>query len=184
MNIVRTVARKSSNRLKFFWLKGICCICQSKELEREIKQKPGGPSKEPVKNLVGCGPPSPPLEPPLFLVRRVSVGLFVFQDESCRLSGGVHCQIISSEPLLTRTSEADRNKSTVIAQKSTSDHRPKESLNQVCLCTTVLKKSVHGAQCVVTPQLQQNPSCIIYVSVTTSVDHTLPYHSIVPNVCS
>ena len=42
MNIVRTVARKSSNRLKFCWLKVICCICQSNELEREIKQKTGG----------------------------------------------------------------------------------------------------------------------------------------------
>jgi len=39
VNIVRTVATKSSNRLKFCWLKVICCICQSNELEHEIKQK-------------------------------------------------------------------------------------------------------------------------------------------------
>jgi len=40
VNIVRTVARKSSNRLKFYWLKVICCLCQSNELE--IKHKTGG----------------------------------------------------------------------------------------------------------------------------------------------
>jgi len=34
-----------TNRLKFFWLKVTCCICQSKELEREIKQKTGGSAK-------------------------------------------------------------------------------------------------------------------------------------------
>jgi len=42
VNIVSTVARKSSNRLKLCWQKVICCICQSNELEREIKQKTGG----------------------------------------------------------------------------------------------------------------------------------------------
>jgi len=49
--IVRTVARKSSNRLKYCWLKVICCICQSNELEREIQHKTGGPSSGPAKNL-------------------------------------------------------------------------------------------------------------------------------------
>jgi len=34
VNIVETVARKSSNPLKFCWMKVICCICQSNELER------------------------------------------------------------------------------------------------------------------------------------------------------
>ena len=47
MSIVRIVARKSSNRLKFWWLKVICCICQSNELEREIKHKTGGPNTGP-----------------------------------------------------------------------------------------------------------------------------------------
>jgi len=42
VNIVRTFARMSSNRFKFCWLKVICCICQSNELEREIKHKTGG----------------------------------------------------------------------------------------------------------------------------------------------
>jgi len=42
VNIVGNVARNSSNRLKFFWLNVICCICQSNELECEIKQKTGG----------------------------------------------------------------------------------------------------------------------------------------------
>jgi len=42
VNIVRTVARKSSNRLKFCWLKVNCCVCQSNEVEREIKHKTGG----------------------------------------------------------------------------------------------------------------------------------------------
>jgi len=53
VNIVRTVARKSSNRLKFCWLKVICCICQPNELEREIQHKTGGPSRGAAKNL-GC----------------------------------------------------------------------------------------------------------------------------------
>jgi len=39
VNIVRTVARISSYRLNIRWLKFICCICQSNDLEREIKQK-------------------------------------------------------------------------------------------------------------------------------------------------
>jgi len=42
VNIVGTVARKSSNHLKFFWLIVICRICQSNEFEREIKHKIGG----------------------------------------------------------------------------------------------------------------------------------------------
>jgi len=63
VNTVRTVARKSSNRLKFRWLKVICCVCQSNEFEREIKQNLGGPAK----NLGGMTHPSPPLEPPLSL---------------------------------------------------------------------------------------------------------------------
>jgi len=33
--------RKSSNRLKFWWLKVIYCIWQSNKLEREIKHKTG-----------------------------------------------------------------------------------------------------------------------------------------------
>jgi len=40
VNIVRTVARKPANHLKFCWLKVICCICQSNELE--IKQRTVG----------------------------------------------------------------------------------------------------------------------------------------------
>jgi len=50
VNIVRTVLRKSSNRLKFCWLKVISCICQSNELEREIQHKTGGASRGPAKN--------------------------------------------------------------------------------------------------------------------------------------
>jgi len=56
VDIVRTVARKSSKRLKFCWLKVICCICQSNELEREIKQKTGGPSRRPDKIMGGMAP--------------------------------------------------------------------------------------------------------------------------------
>jgi len=51
----------SSNRLKFCWLKVICCICQSNELQREIKQKLWGPSKRPTKRLgVAMAHPGPP----------------------------------------------------------------------------------------------------------------------------
>jgi len=45
VNIVWTVARKSSNRLKFCWLKVIRCISQSNELEGEIRQKTGGQTR-------------------------------------------------------------------------------------------------------------------------------------------
>jgi len=67
VNIVRTVARKSSNPLKFCWLKFICYICQSNELERENKHKTagGGASKGPAKNLGAMAHPRSPLEPPL-----------------------------------------------------------------------------------------------------------------------
>jgi len=58
VKIVRTFARKPKNRLNFCWLKVICCICQSNELEGEIKQKPGVQPKT-------CGGHCPPLEPPL-----------------------------------------------------------------------------------------------------------------------
>jgi len=65
--MVRTVARKSANRLIFCWLKVVCCICQSNELEREIKQKTGGASRGPAKNLGGAiAHPGLPLEPPLW----------------------------------------------------------------------------------------------------------------------
>jgi len=61
VNIVRNVARKFSNRLKFCWLKVICCICQSNELEREIKNKTGVPSRGPAKNLGRPWPTQAPL---------------------------------------------------------------------------------------------------------------------------
>jgi len=49
------------NRLKFCWLKVICCICQSNELEREIRQKTWELSREPAKNLGGTmAHPGPP----------------------------------------------------------------------------------------------------------------------------
>jgi len=62
VNIVRTVTRKSSYRLKFCWLKVICCISQSNELEHGIKQKTGK-AKEGAsqKSVRGHGPPRPPL---------------------------------------------------------------------------------------------------------------------------
>ena len=67
MNIVRTAARKSSNRLKFFCLKVICCVCQSNELKREIKQKIGGSSRGPAENLGrAMAHPGLPLEPSLW----------------------------------------------------------------------------------------------------------------------
>jgi len=65
MNIVRTVARKSSNRLKFCWLQVICCICQSNKLEHELKHKTGGPSRVQPKIWRGHGPPPPPALEPL-----------------------------------------------------------------------------------------------------------------------
>jgi len=49
----------ANNRLKFCWLKVICCICQSNDLE--IRHKTGGPSRGPAKNMGGHGPPRPSL---------------------------------------------------------------------------------------------------------------------------
>jgi len=46
--------------LKFCWLKVICCICQSNELEREIKHKTGETSKGPAKILGGSWPNQSP----------------------------------------------------------------------------------------------------------------------------
>ena len=60
---------------------------------------------------------------------------------------------------------------------------PNESPHQVYLCTSLLEKSVHYAQCVITAQLQQEISVITYVSITTSANRTLPYPSVVSNVC-
>jgi len=53
----------SPESLKFCWLKVICCICQSNELEREIRHITGAADK----NLGGPWPtqPSRALEPPL-----------------------------------------------------------------------------------------------------------------------
>jgi len=48
-------------RLKFYWLKVICCIRQSNEIERKIKHKTGGLSKGPAENLEGHVPSRPPL---------------------------------------------------------------------------------------------------------------------------
>jgi len=76
VNIVRTVTRKSSNRLKFCWLKVICSICQSNELEREIKQKTGGPSREPAKNLGAPWPTQAPLSSCHWLLRVPSEKVF------------------------------------------------------------------------------------------------------------
>ena len=56
MNIVRTVARNSSNRFKFCWLKVIYCICPSNELEREIKHKTGGAKQGASQKSGGSSP--------------------------------------------------------------------------------------------------------------------------------
>jgi len=45
----------------------------------------------------------------------------------------------------------------------------------------VLEESVHDAQCVVTTELEQERSFIIYISITMLANHTLPYTSIVPS---
>jgi len=47
----------------------------------------------------------------------------------------------------------------------------------------VLEESAHYAQCVVTAPLQEY-SVNIYVSITMFSNHTLPYFSIIPNVCT
>jgi len=61
VNIVRTVARKSSNRLTYCWLKVNYCICQSNALERKIKRKTEGKAESQPKIWGGHGPPRLPL---------------------------------------------------------------------------------------------------------------------------
>jgi len=48
---------------------------------------------------------------------------------------------------------------------------------------SVLEKSVHDAQCVITAQLQHKPSVIIYVSTTMLANHTILFFSVVSNAC-
>jgi len=92
VNIIRTVARRSSNRLKLCWLKIICCICISNELECEIQHQTGRPSRGPAKNLGAMSHPGPPLEPPLGNTRtkqnQLSAIIWNFYDakKQCHIS--------------------------------------------------------------------------------------------------
>jgi len=43
---------------------------------------------------------------------------------------------------------------------------------------SVLEESIHDSQWVVTTQLEQEPSVIIYISITMLTNHTLPFLSI------
>ena len=47
----------------------------------------------------------------------------------------------------------------------------------------ILEESVHDAQCVVTAQLQLQPSVAINISITMLVNHTATHPRIVPKVC-
>jgi len=96
VNIVRTVARKSSNRLKFCWLKAICCTCQSNELEREIKHKTGGQEGGQPKIWGAMIHPCSPLEPPLPMpvvtfwgpaVAKISVVIFYLRTFATQRQG-------------------------------------------------------------------------------------------------
>jgi len=63
VHITRTVAGKSSNRLKFYWVNVIYCICQSNELEREIKHNTRGAKQEASqKSGRAMAHPAPPLK--------------------------------------------------------------------------------------------------------------------------
>jgi len=100
VKIVRTVAKKSLNRLKFCWLKVICCICQSNELEREIKHKTGGPSRVQPKICGGHGPARPWSYSEVLLIfrdrwknlRTVSVSQNIFKNTAGKIRDvGLHC---------------------------------------------------------------------------------------------
>ena len=66
MNIVRTVARKSSNLLNFTdWKLSAVYVNQTNLNVKLGKKLGGGISKGPAKNLGGHGLPRPPLEPPV-----------------------------------------------------------------------------------------------------------------------
>jgi len=99
VNIVRTVARKSSNRLKFCWLKVICCICQPNELEREIQHKTGGPSRGQPK-IWGAWPTQTPLEPPLGNTttkhNQLPASIWNFNYDAKKLLQAHDCIIITS----------------------------------------------------------------------------------------
>jgi len=61
VNIVRNVASNSSNRLQFFCLIVICCICQSNELNVKLNKKMGRQVGGPAKSLGGPWPTEAPL---------------------------------------------------------------------------------------------------------------------------
>jgi len=68
-------------------------------------------------------------------------------------------------------------------QKSVSDPLPNKSVLGVFVHISVLEESVHDIQCVVGTQLHQEPSVVIYVSITMLTNHALPHPGIVPNAC-
>ena len=70
--------------LKFCWLKVICCICQSNELECNIKHKKlGGPAGGQQKSGGRHGPPRPPVEQPLHIIQ-VNIGSGGFKGKRAR----------------------------------------------------------------------------------------------------
>jgi len=117
-----------------------------------------------VLTAYGVGPPSP--------------AYLVFQDVSCRPPGGDWSTVLHP---LTRMFNVQHNKYcrnqwVIIDSKN---------LCTRCILVKVpaLEESVYDAHCVVTAHLQNEPSVNIYVSIVISADQTLPYSSIVPNVC-
>jgi len=48
----------------------------------------------------------------------------------------------------------------------------------------VLEESVHEALCVVTAQLHEESSVVIYVTISTPTDHTPPYPRLLLTVCA
>jgi len=79
VNIVRTLARKSSSRLKFCWLKSAVYVNQT-NLNVKLNTKPG----RQLKICGSHGPPRPSLEPPL------AVGLFQGCSGVGMRENGVH----------------------------------------------------------------------------------------------
>jgi len=108
-------------------------------------------------------------ELPLYSVgpRRPAQALMVFQDVSYRLQGGDRSTVLHSF-CLTRNYWATR--------KLLSNHWLNQSLHQVYLRKSLCQKKVFITHCVLLQHSLQH-SVIINVSITTSADHTLPYHA-------
>jgi len=100
-------SRGGNINVKYCWAKVICCMGQSSELEREIKQKTGGQAGGPPKNLGG---PWPPLR---IATARLSIGIEARNEIKNKMKTNIHTSFLGEIGIrpLARKSK-DNKKST------------------------------------------------------------------------